>query len=51
MSRMVIEDQPDLITLGMFTVEDLQELNEIRALVCLPDKWNRFPGNQINTGK
>ena len=48
---MVIELQPDLITLGILAVEDLQKVNEIRALVDLSDKRNRFPSHQIKAGK
>ena len=48
---MVIEYQPDLIALGILAVENLQKLNEIRAIVSFPDKRNCFPSHQIKTGK
>ena len=50
-SGVIIQHQSDLITLGIFFIQDLQKGNEVRALMRFPYERNSFPGNKVNTCK
>ena len=44
MGCVIVQYQPNLVTLGVLIIEELQEFDEVRTLMCFPYERNSFTG-------